>query len=151
MATLGELTRLTGTGGVFKYFNDFSDSFLVDLKYSLYSSFAFDCVLKGKPQDVFVFALTSRFLVRTSTGIRAHEYFGNFYSRSPNDIECAAINTNSNIAVEFKYDDKLAEDEHVVIQVTIGKFSGFLFTIFSNFSGGNSVHVAVGRASHSFA
>lgn len=48
VATLGELTRLTGTGAVYRYFNDFSDSFLVDLKHSLYSSFAFDCVLKGE-------------------------------------------------------------------------------------------------------
>ena len=47
VATLGELTRLTGTGAIFKYFNDFSDSFLTDLRYSLYSSFAFDCVIKG--------------------------------------------------------------------------------------------------------
>lgn len=47
VATLGELTRLSGTGAVFKYFNDFSDAFLTDLKYSLYSSFAFDCILKG--------------------------------------------------------------------------------------------------------
>ena len=47
IATLGELARLTGTGAVFKYFNDFSDAFLTDLKYSLNSSFAFDCILKG--------------------------------------------------------------------------------------------------------
>ncbi len=47
VATLGELTRLSGTGAIFKYFNDFSDAFLTDLKYSLYSSYAFDCILKG--------------------------------------------------------------------------------------------------------
>lgn len=54
VATLGELTRLTGTGSVYRYYNDFSDAFLVDLKYSLASSFAFDCVLKGKLTIAFV-------------------------------------------------------------------------------------------------
>ncbi|KAF7491575.1 Protein transport protein Sec24D [Sarcoptes scabiei] len=109
IATLGELVRLTGTGSIFKFYNDFSEAFLTDLKYSLFSSYAFDCVLK----------------VRTSTGIRPHDYIGNFYSRSLNDIECAAINTNTNFCIEFKYDDKLQEDEHVVIQ------AGILYTSLS--------------------
>lgn len=56
-------------------------------------------------------------LVRTSTGIRPFEYFGNFYSRSVSDIECAVVNAESSVAVEIKYDDKLPEDEFVVIQV----------------------------------
>ncbi|KAH9526477.1 Protein transport protein Sec24C [Dermatophagoides farinae] len=103
VAILGELTRLSGTGSIFKFYNDFSDAFLIDLKYSLSSSFAFECVLK----------------IRTSTGIRPNDYYGYFYSRSPSDVECAAINTTTNISVEFKYDDKLTEDEHVVIQSAI--------------------------------
>jgi hypothetical protein len=41
------LVRLTGTGAIYKYFNDFSDRFLIDLKYSLRSSFAFDAIMKG--------------------------------------------------------------------------------------------------------
>ncbi|OTF83890.1 transport Sec24C-like protein, partial [Euroglyphus maynei] len=103
IATLGELVRLSGTGSIYKFYNDFSDAFLTDLKYSLYSSFAFECVLK----------------IRTSTGIRPNDYYGYFYSRSPSDVECAAINTTTNIAIELKYDDKLTEDEHVVIQSAI--------------------------------
>lgn len=47
VATLGELVRLSGTGSIYKFYNDFSDTFLKDLKYSLYSSFAFECVLKS--------------------------------------------------------------------------------------------------------
>jgi len=47
VATLGELVRLTGTGTIYKYFNDFSDRFLTDLKYSLRSSFAFEAIMKG--------------------------------------------------------------------------------------------------------
>lgn len=103
VATLGELTRLSGTGAIFKYFNDFSDAFLTDLKYSLYSSYAFDCILK----------------VRTSTGIRPHDTYGNFHLTLPNDIECAALNTSSSLVVDFKYDDKLPDDEHVIIQVAV--------------------------------
>ncbi|XP_054162584.1 protein transport protein Sec24C-like [Oppia nitens] len=103
VATLGELVRITGTGTIYKYFNDFTDRFLVDLKYSLRSTFAFDAIMK----------------VRTSTGIRPHDYIGNYYVRTTSDIECATINTGCNIAVEIKYDDKLPEDEFVVIQVAI--------------------------------
>ena len=47
IASLSELVRLTGTGGIYKYFNDFSDLFINDLKTSLKSSFAFDVTMKG--------------------------------------------------------------------------------------------------------
>lgn len=103
VASLSELARLTGTGAIYKYFNDTSDSFLQDLKYSLKSTFAFDAIMK----------------VRTSTGIRAHDYLGNYYQRTSSDIELATVNTGANIAVEMQYDDKLPEDELVVIQVAI--------------------------------
>ena len=53
IATLVELTRLSGTGAVFKYFNDFSEAFLADLKHSLYSSFAFDSIIKGIKINLF--------------------------------------------------------------------------------------------------
>ena len=120
VATLGELVRLTGTGTIYKYFNDFSDRFLVDLKYSLRSTFAFDAIMKGLLLLYSLIEISSIdwYLVRTSTGIRAHDYVGNYYSRSKSDIECAVINSGSNIAVELQYDDKLPEDEFVVIQVS---------------------------------
>ena len=47
VATLGELAKLTGTGAIYKYFNDFSDRFIKDLKYSLKSTYAFDAIMKG--------------------------------------------------------------------------------------------------------
>ncbi|KAI1289561.1 Protein transport protein Sec24C [Halotydeus destructor] len=101
IATVSELVRLTGSGGIYKYYNEISDRFLTDLKYSLSSTFAFDAVMK----------------VRTSTGIRPYEYFGNFYARTASDIEVAVINAGNSISVEFKYDDKLAEDDFMVIQI----------------------------------
>lgn len=48
LATISELVRLTGSGGIYKYYNDFSERFVTDLKYSLKSSYAFDTVMKGK-------------------------------------------------------------------------------------------------------
>ena len=47
IATMSELTRLTGSGGIYKYYNEVGDRFLLDLKYSLRSSFAFEAVMKG--------------------------------------------------------------------------------------------------------
>lgn len=48
IATMSELTRLTGSGGIYKYYNEVGDRFLLDLKYSLRSSFAFEAVMKGQ-------------------------------------------------------------------------------------------------------
>lgn len=101
VASLSELVRLTGTGGIYKYYNENSSRFISDLKYSLSSSVAFDAIMK----------------VRTSTGIRPFEYVGNFYARTSSDIELANINAGGSVAVELRYDDKLPEDEYVVIQV----------------------------------
>lgn len=116
VATISELVRITGSGGIHKYYNESSDRFLTDLKYSLRSSFAFDAIMK----------------VRTSAGIRAFEYFGNYYSRSTSDIEIATINAGSSIAVELKYDDKLSEDEFVVIQIA---------TLYTSVSGERRVRI----------
>lgn len=101
IATISELTRLTGTGGIYKYFNDYSTRFLQDLKQSLQSTMAFDVLIK----------------VRTSTGIRPVDYVGNFHSRNVSDIEVASLSAGNSISVEFKYDDKLSENEFVIVQV----------------------------------
>jgi len=103
VATLSELVRLTGSGGIYKYYNEPGDRFITDLKYSLKSTFAFEAIMK----------------VRTSAGIRACDYAGNFYSKVSTDIDLGCINTGNSLAVEIKYDDKLPEDEFAVIQVAI--------------------------------
>ena len=64
-------------------------------------------------------SLTDLHSVRTSTGIRPFEHFGHFYSRVTSDIEMATINAGNSIAVDLRYDDKLSQDEHAVIQVAI--------------------------------
>ena len=48
IATLSELTRITGSGGIHKYYNESGDRFLNDLRYSLKASFAFEAVMKGE-------------------------------------------------------------------------------------------------------
>lgn len=83
--------------------------------------------------------------VRTSTGIRPVDYYGNFFARTTSDVECAVINAGSSLAVDLKYDDKLPEDEFVIIQVHI-KFVIFLdllitLLFFKNFLDCNFVHL----------
>lgn len=107
IATLSELVKLTGSGGIYKYYSEPGDSgiqrFLCDLKLSLRSSFAFEAVMK----------------VRTSAGIRPFDYFGHYYSRVSSDVEVACVNAGNSMAVELRYDDKLSENEFAVIQVAI--------------------------------
>jgi protein transport protein SEC24 len=70
--------------------------------------------------------------VRTSAGVRAFEYVGNYYARSTSDIEIATINAGNSIGVELRYDDKLSEDEYVVIQVA---------TLYTSVSGERRVRI----------
>lgn len=57
--------------------------------------------------------------VRTSSGIRAFDNFGNYFARVASDIELASINAGNSVAVDLRYDDKLPEDSFAVIQVAI--------------------------------
>lgn len=70
--------------------------------------------------------------MRTSAGIRAFEYVGNYYARSTSDIEIATVNAGNSIAIELKYDDKLSEDEFVVIQIA---------TLYTSVSGERRVRI----------
>lgn len=100
IVTLSELTRLTGTGSINKYLPNSLDNFLHDLKVSLRSTMAFDASMR----------------VRTSTGISPVRYIGNFNNVSGPNLEMSAVNTSSNFIVQMKYDDKLGENDLVVIQ-----------------------------------
>lgn len=100
VATLGELTRLTGTGIINKYHMSSLDNFIQDLKVSLNSTVAFDASMR----------------VRTSTGISPVRYIGNFNNIAGSNLEMSAVNTNSNFIVQMKYDDKLTENDLVVVQ-----------------------------------
>lgn len=55
--------------------------------------------------------------VRTSTGIRATDFHGHMFMSNTIDMELATIDQDKGIAVELKHDDKLSEEEPVLIQV----------------------------------
>lgn len=105
IATLGELTKLTGTGVINKYHAVSMSNFIQDLKISLKSTMGFDASIR----------------VRSSVGISSVRYIGNFKSNDDNKdtLEMSAVNTNSNFIVQFKYDDKLPESGLVVIQMAM--------------------------------
>ena len=78
------------------------DRFLDDLKRNVQNQSAFDAILR----------------VRTSTGIRPVDFYGNFYMSNTTDVEMAAINSDDALNVEIKHDDKLSEGDGAYVQVS---------------------------------
>uniref|UniRef100_A0A1E1X2A1 Putative vesicle coat complex copii subunit sec24/subunit sfb2 n=1 Tax=Amblyomma aureolatum TaxID=187763 RepID=A0A1E1X2A1_9ACAR len=124
VATVGQVAKMTG-GQVYKYtyFQSTADKalvqresnvqglqedvegarFLEDLRRDISQPTAFDAVMR----------------VRTSTGIRPTDFYGNYYMANTTDVELAAVDCNKCIAVEIKYDDKLSEEEGAFVQVAL--------------------------------
>ncbi|XP_014770483.1 protein transport protein Sec24C isoform X1 [Octopus bimaculoides] len=106
IATIGELCRLTG-GNMYKYsyFQAEQDGerFMNDLKRNVCQIAAFDAIIR----------------VRTSTGIRPVDFFGNFYMTNATDVELSAIDSDQSISVEIKHDDKLDPADGAYVQVAI--------------------------------
>lgn len=106
VATLGQVCRLTG-GTVYKYTFFQADidgyRFLEDLKRDISKPVAFDSILR----------------VRTSTGIRPTDFYGNYFMSNTTDVELAAVDCDKAIAVEIKYDDKLVEEDGAFIQAAV--------------------------------
>ncbi|XP_028916148.1 protein transport protein Sec24C isoform X2 [Ornithorhynchus anatinus] len=106
VATLGVVPYHTG-GSVYKYAcfqveND-QERFLSDLRRDVQKDVGFDAVMR----------------VRTSTGIRATDFFGAFYMSNTTDVELAGLDGDKTITVEFKHDDKLSEDSGALIQCAL--------------------------------
>ncbi|XP_069609346.1 protein transport protein Sec24C isoform X2 [Ranitomeya imitator] len=106
VATLGVVTYQTG-GSIYKYtfFQMESDKerFLNDLRRDAQKDIGFDAVMR----------------VRTSTGIRATDFFGAFYMSNTTDVELAGLDCDKAVTVEFKHDDKLSEDIGALLQCAI--------------------------------
>lgn len=100
IVTIGDLARLTGTGVVHKYHAASLNNFIEDLKFSLKSTMGFDASMR----------------VRTSTGISPVKYIGNFNNTYGSNLEMSTVNSNSNFIVQMKYDDKIPENDLVVVQ-----------------------------------
>ncbi|XP_038599737.1 protein transport protein Sec24C isoform X2 [Tachyglossus aculeatus] len=106
VATLGVVPYHTG-GSVYKYAcfqveND-QERFLSDLRRDVQKDVGFDAVMR----------------VRTSTGIRATDFFGAFCMSNTTDVELAGLDGDKTITVEFKHDDKLSEDSGALIQCAL--------------------------------
>lgn len=71
-----------------------------DLQHDLERPIVFDAIMR----------------VRTSTGVRPTDFFGNFYMSNTTDVELATLDSDKTVTVEIKHDDKL-DDEGVFIQV----------------------------------
>ncbi|KAJ8982087.1 hypothetical protein NQ317_011085 [Molorchus minor] len=106
LATIGQVARLTG-GEIFKYTyfqaDVDGDRLISDIIMDISRPIAFDAIMR----------------VRTSTGVRATDFFGHFYMSNTTDMELASIDCDKAVAIEIKYDDKLSEDEGVYIQVAL--------------------------------
>ncbi|XP_050076782.1 protein transport protein Sec24D [Anopheles maculipalpis] len=105
LATIGQVARLTG-GEVYKYTYFQADidgrRMVNDLLKNISRPIAFDAVMR----------------VRTSTGVRATDFYGHFFMTNTKDIEIASIDCDKSVSVEIKHDDKLT-DEFVFIQVAL--------------------------------
>lgn len=106
IATLGQICRLTG-GQLYKYSYFQADidghRFLEDLRRSVEKCVAFDAIMR----------------VRTSTGIRPTEFYGNYFMSNTTDVELASVDCNKAITTYIKYDDKLVEEEGAYFQTAI--------------------------------
>uniref|UniRef100_A0A8C4SGL1 SEC24 homolog C, COPII coat complex component n=1 Tax=Erpetoichthys calabaricus TaxID=27687 RepID=A0A8C4SGL1_ERPCA len=106
VATLGVVPLQTG-GSVYKYtyFQVAVDGerFLNDLRRDVQKQIGFDAVMR----------------VRTSTGIRATDFFGAFYMSNTTDVELAGLDSHKTVTVEFRHDDKLSEESGAFIQCAV--------------------------------
>ncbi|MEJ1288545.1 hypothetical protein NN561_019576 [Cricetulus griseus] len=106
VATLSVVPQLTG-GSVYKYAcfqveND-QERFLSDLRRDVQKVVGFDAVMR----------------VRTSTGIRAVDFFGAFYMSNTTDVELAGLDEDKTVTVEFKHDDRLNEESGALLQCAL--------------------------------
>ncbi|XP_072945945.1 protein transport protein Sec24C [Epargyreus clarus] len=105
-ATIGQLARLTG-GQLHKYtyFSADTDGARLsrDVKRAVSRPAAHDAVMR----------------VRTSTGVRATDFYGHFFMANTTDVELAAIDADKAIGVEIKHDDKLTGEDGVYIQAAL--------------------------------
>uniref|UniRef100_A0A8B9P9W2 SEC24 homolog D, COPII coat complex component n=1 Tax=Apteryx owenii TaxID=8824 RepID=A0A8B9P9W2_APTOW len=106
VASMGLVTMYTG-GTLYKYnnfqLNSDSPQFLSDLRKDIEKKPGFDAIMR----------------VRTSTGFRATDFFGDIYMNNTTDVEMAAVDCDKAVTVEFKHDDKLNEDSGALIQCAV--------------------------------
>uniref|UniRef100_I3KFR6 SEC24 homolog C, COPII coat complex component n=1 Tax=Oreochromis niloticus TaxID=8128 RepID=I3KFR6_ORENI len=123
VATLGVVPVSTG-GSVYKYTyfqvsksNSAPPSVSLQIKKRFESPSRFLNDLRRDVQKLVGFDAVMR--VRTSTGIRATDFFGSFYMSNTTDVELAGLDCDKAITVEFKHDDKLSEETGALMQCAV--------------------------------
>uniref|UniRef100_A0A671RPH2 Protein transport protein Sec24C-like n=1 Tax=Sinocyclocheilus anshuiensis TaxID=1608454 RepID=A0A671RPH2_9TELE len=101
VATLGVVPTST-SGSIYKY-TYFQERFLNDLRRDVQKQVGFDALMR----------------VRTSTGIRATDFFGSFYMSNTTDVELAGLDCDKTVTVEFRHDDKLSEETGALMQCAV--------------------------------
>lgn len=105
-ATVGQLPRLTG-GQLHKYTYFTADTdgarLAADVARVVARPTAHDAVMR----------------VRTSTGVRATDFYGHFYMANTTDVELAALDADKAVGVEIKHDDKLTAEDGVYVQAAL--------------------------------
>ncbi|KDR14171.1 protein transport protein Sec24C-like [Zootermopsis nevadensis] len=106
LATIGQVSRLSG-GEIYKYTYFQADldgeRLIADIKHDVSRPVAFDAIMR----------------VRTSTGVRATDFYGHFFMSNTTDMELASIDCDKALTIEIKHDDKLTEEDGVYIQVAL--------------------------------
>ncbi|KAJ3219606.1 DNA mismatch repair protein msh6 [Dinochytrium kinnereticum] len=106
IATVGTLS--TVTGGDTYYYQNFDlgrdgIKFGEDLKRAATRTFGYEALLR----------------IRCSNGLKATNYFGNFFMKNTTDIELAGIDSAKSIGVEFRHDGKLDEKAESSVQAAL--------------------------------
>ncbi|KYQ47183.1 Protein transport protein Sec24C [Trachymyrmex zeteki] len=106
IATIGQICRLTG-GEIYKYTYFQADidgeRLILDIINNISRPIAFDAMMR----------------VRTSTGVRAIDFYGHYFMSNTTDMELGSIDCDKAIGIEIKHDDKLTEEEGVYVQVAL--------------------------------
>lgn len=106
IATVGVLSTVTG-GQIFFYpdFHSGKDGYSLecDMMQSLTRETGFEGIMA----------------VRTSTGIRVADYFGNFFRRDPAEIELPAIDCDKSFAIRLEHENSLPDKSPVCIQAAL--------------------------------
>ena len=106
IATISELPRATG-GSLYRYpyfqAEHHGWTFAEDVRRAIMRPQGFDCVMR----------------VRSSTGLQAVNYYGNFNMTNSRDIEMAVCDSEKAMVVELKHDDKLSPDDGAYLQAAL--------------------------------
>jgi len=106
VATVGALSAMTG-GSTFHYprFNAMKhgDALLQDLRRDVGKLFAFDALMR----------------VRTCSGLKVKDHYGNFYSKNDTDINLAGMDSETCISAEILHDGSIDEKSEAGFQCAV--------------------------------